>query len=326
MNPSIDPSPQNLTLPPSSTEATVPEPAQSIPPSPHPPTDIQNALAPTPTAPAPQPPLTVEKQANADAPQPALENQNGVTDRQLNVTDALSYLDAVKIQFHDRPDVYNVFLDIMKDFKSQDRYSRSNPTRCNPIPWSPFPHPGFQHFLPVGYRIEVGSDSQSSEVITVTTPSGTMLRSTNTPSISAPPPSLLAPPQQEISQLPPPDQPIVSTTPLPSTSALGLSNTPKLSGSSIDLPTTDDHERQVLGPAMEYVQRIETRFSNDPDTYEQLEILSHKSSNVRPAPSLARPCFGYFHWPTGHTTVRQWTSVVLPRQTPQGAPLLQIVV
>lgn len=39
--------------------------------------------------------------------------------RPLNVTDALSYLDAVKIQFHDQPDVYNHFLDIMKEFKSQ---------------------------------------------------------------------------------------------------------------------------------------------------------------------------------------------------------------
>ena len=39
--------------------------------------------------------------------------------RPLNVTDALSYLDAVKTQFVDRPDVYNNFLDIMKDFKSQ---------------------------------------------------------------------------------------------------------------------------------------------------------------------------------------------------------------
>ena len=37
----------------------------------------------------------------------------------MNVTDALSYLDAVKIQFAEKPDVYNQFLDIMKDFKSQ---------------------------------------------------------------------------------------------------------------------------------------------------------------------------------------------------------------
>lgn len=39
-------------------------------------------------------------------------------DRQLNVTDALSYLDIVKTQFANQPNVYNQFLDIMKDFKS----------------------------------------------------------------------------------------------------------------------------------------------------------------------------------------------------------------
>ena len=39
--------------------------------------------------------------------------------RPLNVSDALGYLDAVKTQFQDKPDVYNHFLDIMKDFKSQ---------------------------------------------------------------------------------------------------------------------------------------------------------------------------------------------------------------
>lgn len=39
--------------------------------------------------------------------------------RPLNVADALTYLDDVKNQFQDHPDVYNRFLDIMKDFKSQ---------------------------------------------------------------------------------------------------------------------------------------------------------------------------------------------------------------
>jgi len=37
----------------------------------------------------------------------------------MSVQDALSYLDQVKVQFADQPDVYNRFLDIMKDFKSQ---------------------------------------------------------------------------------------------------------------------------------------------------------------------------------------------------------------
>jgi paired amphipathic helix protein Sin3a len=41
------------------------------------------------------------------------------TDRPLNVTDALTYLDDVKVQFQDKPDVYNHFLDIMKEFKNE---------------------------------------------------------------------------------------------------------------------------------------------------------------------------------------------------------------
>ena len=37
----------------------------------------------------------------------------------LQVEDALSYLDQVKLQFGNQPQVYNDFLDIMKEFKSQ---------------------------------------------------------------------------------------------------------------------------------------------------------------------------------------------------------------
>jgi hypothetical protein len=39
---------------------------------------------------------------------------------QPNDTDDLSYLDSVKIQLHDRPDLYNIFMDIMKDYKSKE--------------------------------------------------------------------------------------------------------------------------------------------------------------------------------------------------------------
>ena len=70
------------------------DPAQPGPPSP------------THDAPMPKP----------ATPRPGLPDQNA---RPLNVTDALSYLDAVKVQFQDKPEVYNQFLDIMKDFKSQ---------------------------------------------------------------------------------------------------------------------------------------------------------------------------------------------------------------
>lgn len=39
--------------------------------------------------------------------------------QRLKVEDALSYLDQVKMQFGDKPKVYNDFLDIMKEFKAQ---------------------------------------------------------------------------------------------------------------------------------------------------------------------------------------------------------------
>ena len=40
-------------------------------------------------------------------------------ERPLNVSDALSYLDSVKLQFAEQPDIFNEFLDVMKDFKSK---------------------------------------------------------------------------------------------------------------------------------------------------------------------------------------------------------------
>ena len=62
--------------------------------------------------PQPTPTPTTEQQ------QQQQQQQQSAGDRTLNVTDALSYLDAVKVRFSEQPDVYNHFLDIMKDFKT----------------------------------------------------------------------------------------------------------------------------------------------------------------------------------------------------------------
>jgi len=51
----------------------------------------------------------------------------------LQVEDALSYLDQVKLQFGNHPQVYNDFLDIMKEFKSQ-RCVCVSPVRRLPVP------------------------------------------------------------------------------------------------------------------------------------------------------------------------------------------------
>lgn len=60
------------------------------------------------------------KSSGSPQPPPTDEaSPSGGSYRPLNVKDALSYLEMVKVKFSDRPDVYNQFLDIMKDFKSQ---------------------------------------------------------------------------------------------------------------------------------------------------------------------------------------------------------------
>lgn len=69
-----------------------------------------------PGLPGPPSPTHDADMPKPSTPRPPLPDQNT---RPLNVTDALSYLDAVKVQFQDKPEVYNQFLDIMKDFKSQ---------------------------------------------------------------------------------------------------------------------------------------------------------------------------------------------------------------
>ena len=88
--------------------------------------------------------------------------------------DALSYLDQVKVRFSDQPDVYNRFLDIMKDFKSQ---AIDTPGVIERVSTLFNGHPaliqGFNTFLPPGYRIECGTDD-NPDAIRVTTPSGTM--------------------------------------------------------------------------------------------------------------------------------------------------------
>jgi paired amphipathic helix protein Sin3a len=70
--------------------------------------------------PQPQPPQQAQQQSQqASSVQQAQPQQQQASYRPLNVKDALTYLDQVKIQFSEQPDVYNRFLDIMKDFKSQ---------------------------------------------------------------------------------------------------------------------------------------------------------------------------------------------------------------
>ena len=88
------------------------------------------------------------------------------------LNDALTYLDQVKVRFQTQPDVYNKFLDIMKDFKSQAIDTPGVIGRVSQL-FSGHPHliQGFNTFLPPGYKIEAGWGNDPNN-IRVYTPLG----------------------------------------------------------------------------------------------------------------------------------------------------------
>lgn len=131
-----------------------------------------------------QPPPQPQMLMPFTGPQGAMGMGQG---QQPILNDALSYLDQVKVQFADHPDVYNRFLDIMKDFKSGaidtpgviDRVSTLFAGNPNLIQ-------GFNTFLPPGYKIECGTNGDPN-AIRVTTPMGTMVSTMPAPRPLSPP-------------------------------------------------------------------------------------------------------------------------------------------
>jgi paired amphipathic helix protein Sin3a len=105
------------------------------------------------------------------------QGQGQTQGQQPILNDALSYLDQVKVQFADHPDVYNRFLDIMKDFKSGAIDTPGVIGRVSQLfAGNPELIQGFNTFLPPGYRIECGAGDDPN-AIRVTTPMGTTVQS-----------------------------------------------------------------------------------------------------------------------------------------------------
>mmetsp|Transcript_29389 Transcript_29389/g.90944 ORF Transcript_29389/g.90944 Transcript_29389/m.90944 type:complete len:146 (-) Transcript_29389:2676-3113(-) len=92
--------------------------------------------------------------------------------RELKVEDTLLYLDQVKMAFGEKPEIYNKFLDIMKNFKAQEidtpgviqQVSRLFRGYNKLIL-------GFNTFLPDGYKVELPLHGDDT-TMTVITPSG----------------------------------------------------------------------------------------------------------------------------------------------------------
>ena len=85
--------------------------------------------------------------------------------RELRVEDALLYLDQVKMEFGDRPHIYNEFLDIMKTFKTQQIDTPGVIRRVSTLfQGNKKLVLGFNTFLPEGYKIELPMDDNGMPV------------------------------------------------------------------------------------------------------------------------------------------------------------------
>ena len=117
--------------------------------------------------------------------------------RELRVEDALLYLDQVKVEFGDRPHIYNEFLDIMKTFKTQQIDTPGVIRRVsNLFQGNRRLVLGFNTFLPEGYRIEL-PDGDGPPIAVFRAPGELQVRRHDLSAPSIPPARHHEPPQPQ---------------------------------------------------------------------------------------------------------------------------------
>uniref|UniRef100_A0A671Q6S6 Paired amphipathic helix protein Sin3a-like n=1 Tax=Sinocyclocheilus anshuiensis TaxID=1608454 RepID=A0A671Q6S6_9TELE len=228
------------------------------------------------------------------APAPTLGQQQF---QRLKVEDALSYLDQVKLQFGNQPQVYNDFLDIMKEFKSQ---SIDTPGVISRVSQLFKGHPdlimGFNTFLPPGYKIEV----QTNDLVNVTTPGqihhitphGISVQNlpitqpaqhqtqtaapTSTAALvipSQPTPAKISKPMQSPA-LTPTSQPNPSIPSYASPHSPSVQSHTPISSSTAGSTPLQNNQPVEFNHAINYVNKIKNRFQGQPEVYKSfLEIL-----------------------------------------------------
>uniref|UniRef100_A0A7N8Y5C9 SIN3 transcription regulator family member Aa n=1 Tax=Mastacembelus armatus TaxID=205130 RepID=A0A7N8Y5C9_9TELE len=240
-------------------------------------------------------PSVMSGHGHTAAPQASVQGQQQF--QRLKVEDALSYLDQVKLQFGNQPQVYNDFLDIMKEFKSQ---SIDTPGVISRVSQLFKGHPdlimGFNTFLPPGYKIEV----QTNDLVNVTTPgqihhitphgisvqnipitgAGTQhqaplpsaVTTTASPLLTQPTPPKMSKPLQP-QALTPSSQSNPSIPAYTSPRSPPMQLHPPLSGTPTG-PSLQNNQPVEFNHAINYVNKIKNRFQGQPDIYKAfLEIL-----------------------------------------------------
>ena len=183
--------------------------------------------------------------------------------QRLKVEDALSYLDQVKLQFSGHPQVYNDFLDIMKEFKSQ---AIDTPGVIKRVSCLFRGHPdlivGFNTFLPPGYKIAV----EANETISVEQPGQQAMSlsmfTTNLPSQV---------PVKPAHHNPPLPEPL--TVPQPTQHGMTPGSQSASSGSATTGPPVE------FNHAIQYVNKIKVCYQNQPEIYKSFLDILHKYQN-----------------------------------------------
>lgn len=176
--------------------------------------------------------------------------------RELRVEDALLYLDQVKLEFGDRPHIYNEFLDIMKTFKTQQIDTPGVIRRVsNLFQGNKRLVLGFNTFLPEGYQIELPADGDGPPVAVYRDPHSNKLHRLDG--------------TEHNPEVKPPAQPAMEAQPPP----------PADRAAPAPPAQQPPQQMQQQGPlefdhAINYVTSIKKRFASEPETYKKfLEIL-----------------------------------------------------
>lgn len=127
--------------------------------------------------------------------------------RELRVEDALLYLDQVKVEFGDRPHIYNEFLDIMKTFKTQQIDTPGVIRRVsNLFQGNKKLVLGFNTFLPEGYKIELPLDGDGPPIAVFRAPGETVTHILSGPGAPPAAPAAMPPADgQNAAAAPPPN-------------------------------------------------------------------------------------------------------------------------
>ncbi|GMM54440.1 transcriptional regulator [Maudiozyma humilis] len=291
------------TIPTASTLVNQAQPAQPAANGSVPQQQTPKVDAPVAIAPAPAPVASAPAPASAAAAAPASASSSAAAAaasqyRPLNVKDALSYLEQVKFQFNARPDVYNQFLDIMKDFKSQAIDTPGVIERVSTL-FKGFPAliQGFNTFLPQGYRIDCTNNPE--DPIRVTTPMGTTtlqdvstatansnnmemnqeLHQQQAVALSAEELQQQQMQQQQQQQGPPPITQYSQANQMYQQQQNVISSTPQV----MEPPQGNKPADVEFSQAISYVNKIKNRFADQPDIYKNfLEILQTYQRDQKP--------------------------------------------